>query len=294
MLKLEFHIFKNITTNVMKKILLIVCLFLLIYACGKDSEATLLLLNSTDKSSNNAETYLLEEFNSAVSASDGESADTSADFHNTNSVVPDGASVNGNKYLALGDSYTIGESVDTAQRWPVQLLDKLSKANSKINDLEIIARTGWTALQLKDATSETIKEPPYGLVSLLIGVNDQFQGQDAESFRPNFISLIDRAIKLSGNKKERVFVLSIPDWGATLFAKSFEGNEITKQINRFNTIIKFETEGRNVKFYNITTISRKALNDFSLLSDDNLHPSGKMYAQWVALIEKDILSINFN
>nr|AOE10350.1 lysophospholipase L1 and related esterases [uncultured bacterium] len=294
MLKLEFHIFKNITTNVMKKILLIVCLFLLIYACGKDSEATLLLLNSTDKSSNNAETYLLEEFNSAVSASDGESADTSADFHNTNSVVPDGASVNGNKYLALGDSYTIGESVDTAQRWPVQLLDKLSKANSKINDLEIIARTGWTALQLKDATSETIKEPPYGLVSLLIGVNDQFQGQDAESFRPNFISLIDRAIKLSGNKKERVFVLSIPDWGATLFANSFEGNEITKQINRFNTIIKFETEGRNVKFYNITTISRKALNDFSLLSDDNLHPSGKMYAQWVALIEKDILSINFN
>ena len=294
MLKLEFHIFKNITTNVMKKILLIVCLFLLIYACGKDSEATLLLLNSTDKSSNNAETYLLEEFNSAVSASDGESADTSADFHNTNSVVPDGASVNGNKYLALGDSYTIGESVDTAQRWPVQLLDKLSKANSKINDLEIIARTGWTALQLKDATSETIKEPPYGLVSLLIGVNDQFQGQDAESFRPNFISLIDRAIKLSGNKKERVFVLSIPDWGATLFANSFEGNEITKQINRFNTIIKFETEGRNVKFYNITPISRKALNDFSLLSDDNLHPSGKMYAQWVALIEKDILSINFN
>ena len=294
MLKLEFHIFKNITTNVMKKILLIVCLFLLIYACGKDSEATLLLLNSTDKSSNNAETYLLEEFNSAVSASDGESADTSADFHNTNSVVPDGASVNGNKYLALGDSYTIGESFDTAQRWPVQLLDKLSKANSKINDLEIIARTGWTALQLKDATSETIKEPPYGLVSLLIGVNDQFQGQDAESFRPNFISLIDRAIKLSGNKKERVFVLSIPDWGATLFANSFEGNEITKQINRFNTIIKFETEGRNVKFYNITTISRKALNDFSLLSDDNLHPSGKMYAQWVALIEKDILSINFN
>jgi lysophospholipase L1-like esterase len=294
MLKLEFHIFKNITINVMKKILLIVCLFLLIYACGKDSEATLLLLNSTDKSSNNAETYLLEEFNSAVSASGGESADTSGDFHNTNSVVPDGASVNGNKYLALGDSYTIGESVDTAQRWPVQLLDKLSKANSKINDLEIIARTGWTALQLKDATSETIKEPPYGLVSLLIGVNDQFQGQDAESFRPNFISLIDRAIKLSGNKKERVFVLSIPDWGATLFANSFEGSEITKQINRFNTIIKFETEGRNVKFYNITTISRKALNDFSLLSDDNLHPSGKMYAQWVALIEKDILSINFN
>lgn len=294
MLKLEFHIFKNITINVMKKILLIVCLFLLIYACGKDSEATLLLLNSTDKSSNNPETYLLEEFNSAVSASGGESADTSGDFHNTNSVVPDGASVNGNKYLALGDSYTIGESVDTAQRWPVQLLDKLSKANSKINDLEIIARTGWTALQLKDATSETIKEPPYGLVSLLIGVNDQFQGQDAESFRPNFISLIDRAIKLSGNKKERVFVLSIPDWGATLFANSFEGSEITKQINRFNTIIKFETEGRNVKFYNITTISRKALNDFSLLSDDNLHPSGKMYAQWVALIEKDILSINFN
>ena len=294
MLKLEFHIFKNITINVMKKILLIVCLFLFIYACGKDSEATLLLLNSTDKSSNNPETYLLEEFNSAVSASGGESADTSGDFHNTNSVVPDGASVNGNKYLALGDSYTIGESVDTAQRWPVQLLDKLSKANSKINDLEIIARTGWTALQLKDATSETIKEPPYGLVSLLIGVNDQFQGQDAESFRPNFISLIDRAIKLSGNKKERVFVLSIPDWGATLFANSFEGSEITKQINRFNTIIKFETEGRNVKFYNITTISRKALNDFSLLSDDNLHPSGKMYAQWVALIEKDILSINFN
>ena len=229
--------------------------------------------------------------NSAVSAS---IVWFCADFHNTNSVVPDGASVNGNKYLALGDSYTIGESVDTAQRWPVQLLDKLSKANSKINDLEIIARTGWTALQLITATAELTLEPPYGLVSLLIGVNNQFQGQLAENFRPSFIELIDQAVILSGNIKERVFVLSIPDWGATPFANSLQRSEITKQINEFNSIIKYEAEQRNVKFYNITDISRKALNDFSLLSDDNLHPSGKMYAQWVSLIEKDILSINFN
>tara|TARA_B110001452_G_scaffold118263_1_gene98113 strand:- start:33 stop:1127 length:1095 start_codon:yes stop_codon:yes gene_type:complete len=201
---------------------------------------------------------------------------------------------NKNKYLALGDSYTIGESVDVKQKWPVQLLDKLSKVNSEINELEIIAQTGWTAQQLITATAELTLEPPYGLVSLLIGVNNQFQGQLAENFRPSFIELIDRAIILSGNIKERVFVLSIPDWGATPFANSLQRSEITKQINEFNGIIKYEAEQRNVKFYNITDISRNALNDLSLIANDNLHPSGKMYAQWVSLIEKDILSINFS
>ena len=201
---------------------------------------------------------------------------------------------NKNKYLALGDSYTIGESVDVKQKWPVQLLDKLSKVNSEINELEIIAQTGWTAQQLITATAESTLEPPYGLISLLIGVNNQFQGQLAENFRPSFIELIDRAVILSGNIKERVFVLSIPDWGATPFANSLQRSEITKQINEFNSIIKYETEQRNVKFYNITDISRNALNDLSLIANDNLHPSGKMYAQWVSLIEKDILSINFS
>ena len=201
---------------------------------------------------------------------------------------------NKNKYLALGDSYTIGESVDVKQKWPVQLLDKLSKVNSEINELEIIAQTGWTAQQLITATAELTLEPPYGLVSLLIGVNNQFQGQLAENFRPSFIELIDRAVILSGNIKERVFVLSIPDWGATPFANSLQRSEITKQINEFNSIIKYEAEQRNVKFYNITDISRNALNDLSLIANDNLHPSGKMYAQWVSLIEKDILSINFS
>ena len=201
---------------------------------------------------------------------------------------------NKNKYLALGDSYTIGESVDVKQKWPVQLLDKLSKVNSEINELEIIAQTGWTAQQLITATAESTLEPPYGLISLLIGVNNQFQGQLAENFRPSFIELIDRAVILSGNIKERVFVLSIPDWGATPFANSLQRSEITKQINEFNSIIKYEAEQRNVKFYNITDISRNALNDLSLIANDNLHPSGKMYAQWVSLIEKDILSINFS
>ena len=201
---------------------------------------------------------------------------------------------NKNKYLALGDSYTIGEAVDVKQKWPVQLLDKLSKVNSEINELEIIAQTGWTAQQLITATAESTLEPPYGLISLLIGVNNQFQGQLAENFRPSFIELIDRAVILSGNIKERVFVLSIPDWGATPFANSLQRSEITKQINEFNSIIKYEAEQRNVKFYNITDISRNALNDLSLIANDNLHPSGKMYAQWVSLIEKDILSINFS
>ena len=201
---------------------------------------------------------------------------------------------NKNKYLALGDSYTIGESVDVKQKWPVQLLEKLSKVNSEINELEIIAQTGWTAQQLITATAESTLEPPYGLVSLLIGVNNQFQGQLAENFRPSFIELIDRAVILSGNIKERVFVLSIPDWGATPFANSLERDEITKQINEFNNIIKYEADQRNIKFYNITDISRNALNDLSLIANDNLHPSGKMYAQWVSLIEKDILSINFS
>ena len=303
----------------LRSLLLIFSLFLLINSCSKDNpipdvtKFTLIVTTSEGGSVNDGGTYdegtevtITATPNEGYEFIGWEGNDSSNSdltiFLNSNQTLNALFAVfvqgevfdNKNKYLALGDSYTIGESVDVKESWPVQLLDKLSKVNSEINNLEVIAQTGWTAQELIAAIEDSTLEPPYGLVSLLIGVNNQFQGQLAENFRPSFIELIDQAVILSGNIKERVFVLSIPDWGATPFANSLERDEITKQINEFNNIIKYEADQRNIKFYNITDISRNALNDLSLVANDNLHPSGKMYARWLALIEKDILSINFS
>ena len=260
----------------LRSLLLIFSLFLLINSCSKDNpipdvtKFTLIVTASEGGSVNDGGTYdegtevtITATPNEGYEFIGWEGNDSSNSdltiFLNSNQTLNALFAVfvqgevfnNKNKYLALGDSYTIGESVDVKQKWPVQLLDKLSKVNSEINELEIIAQTGWTAQQLITATAELTLEPPYGLVSLLIGVNNQFQGQLAENFRPSFIELIDRAVILSGNIKERVFVLSIPDWGATPFANSLERDEITKQINEFNNIIKYEADQRNIKFYNI-------------------------------------------
>lgn len=188
------------------------------------------------------------------------------------------------KFLALGDSYTIGQSVPVAERWPVQLIEKLKKEKDfSTDEPRIIATTGWRTDQLKAAIQNAaIATGTYNLVSLLIGVNNQYQGRSVDVYAQEFEELLQMAIDLAGSK-ERVFVLSIPDYGYTPFGKSNQ-TTISTQLDEFNRINKNITERKGVLYINITDISRLGLQDPELVAGDRLHPSGKMYKAWVERI----------
>ncbi|MEE4214264.1 MAG: SGNH/GDSL hydrolase family protein, partial [Bacteroidales bacterium] len=194
-------------------------------------------------------------------------------------------------YLALGDSYTIGESVEEQLRWPVQLVERLREDNVKINDAEIIARTGWTTDELMRAVDAAEPGNEYDLVSLLIGVNNQYRGRDLSNFREELAELIDIAVRSADSVASRVIVLSIPDWGVMPFAEGRDRGEIAGEIDAFNRVVNEECSYAGVKFYDITAISRKAANDPSLVAGDGLHPSGKMYSMWVDLIYNDVYQL---
>jgi lysophospholipase L1-like esterase len=196
---------------------------------------------------------------------------------------------NGLSYLALGDSYTIGESVAESERWPVQLSKSLAKNGVEVASPQIIAQTGWTTDELKEKiVSENITKT-YDLVSLLIGVNNQYRGRSVEQFQKEFIELLEIAIKFAGNKSEQVFVVSIPDWGITPFGGKGQNKTISEQIDLYNKVKKEETDKKGILFIDITPISRLAINDISLIAKDGLHPSEKMYRQWVEKILPELL-----
>lgn len=201
---------------------------------------------------------------------------------------------NTSKFLALGDSYTIGQSVEVNERWPVQFLKELKATTNVIDTLQIIAQTGWRVDQLKEAMNSSDLEPPYGIVSLLIGVNNQYQGQNANDFRPEFIEILEKSLKLVENRTERLFVISIPDWGASPYGFGFDRAKVSKEINEFNSVVKEESEKRGLRYFDITTISRRALIDRTLIASDGLHPSGKMYKLWVDKMIPIISKINFD
>ena len=202
--------------------------------------------------------------------------------------------INTSKFLALGDSYTIGASVTVEERWPVQFLNELKLYTSAIDTLQIIATSGWRVDQLKYGMDNSNLEPPYGLVSLLIGVNNQYQGQNANDFRPEFIEILEKSLKLVNNRKERFFVISIPDWGASPYGLVFDRAKVSKEIDEFNSVVKEESEKRGLRYFDITAISRRALIDRTLIASDGLHPSGEMYKLWVDKMIPEISKINFD
>lgn len=183
-------------------------------------------------------------------------------------------------YLALGDSYTIGESVKESERWPVQLAKALTKKGVKVSSPLIIATTGWRTDNLKEAIVNAKLKNQYDLVSLLIGVNNQYQGKPASQYAVEFEALLKMAIQLARGKASNVFVVSIPDYGYTPFGLA-KKESISKQIDEFNAINQRIAEQYKVAWYNITDISRQGLIDPSLVAEDGLHPSGKMYTLWV-------------
>ncbi|NOT73805.1 MAG: SGNH/GDSL hydrolase family protein [Cyclobacteriaceae bacterium] len=187
------------------------------------------------------------------------------------------------KFLALGDSYTIGESVSESDRWPEQLAKVLQSKGEKIERPHIIGVTGWRTDQLKKAIEEAHLKNEYGLVSLLIGVNNQYQNKSVESYIPEFEELLQMAITLAGGKKENVFVVSIPDYGYTLFGKPRQP-EITKAIDLYNDANRSITKKLGVKYVNITDLTRQGLDKPEYVAGDGLHPSGIMYSLWVERI----------
>jgi lysophospholipase L1-like esterase len=182
--------------------------------------------------------------------------------------------------LALGDSYTIGESVPEGERWPMQLAAMLAKRGLALEPPLIIARTGWTTDELAAAIAERKPTGPFQLVTLLIGVNNQYRGRDAENYRQEFRALLDQAVGFAGHRADRVIVLSIPDWGVTPSAEGRDRAKIAGEIDYFNRINWEEATRVGAHYVDVTPISRRAAREPRLVADDGLHPSGEMYRQW--------------
>lgn len=184
-------------------------------------------------------------------------------------------------YLALGDSYTIGEKVAEQDRWPVMLADSLNNLGYSFSEPQILAVTGWTTLDLKKWVKKANIKETFNLVSLLIGVNNQYRGYDIGLYKRDFSLLLSKAVELAGNRPDHVLVLSIPDYGVTPFAKNKNPSKISREIERYNEINKIISDQIGVLYVDITAISKKAGKDETLLAEDKLHPSGKMYGEWV-------------
>ena len=187
------------------------------------------------------------------------------------------------RYLALGDSYTIGEAVAETDCWPNQLTRKLATEGIR-TDVTIIARTGWTVNELWQGIHLNPPEGTYDLVTLLIGVNDQYRGYPAAGYRDDFQFILNIALEYAGGDPDRVIVLSIPDWGMTPFAAGRDTQMIAEEIDQFNSINREEAEKAGVHYVDITPISRTVTAESDLVAVDGLHPSGRMYAEWVDLV----------
>ena len=194
------------------------------------------------------------------------------------------AGTKGKRYLALGDSYTIGEAVATDQRFPVQLQQRLAATGKPIDLPEIIARTGWTTDELAEGIRQANPQGNFDLVTLLIGVNNQYRGRDTAEYRRQFRNLLIQAVGFAGNQVSRVIVLSIPDYGKTPFGQNRDPARIAREIDNFNRINREETLNMKATYIDITPISRRGLDDPGLVAPDGLHPSGKMYGLWVELL----------
>lgn len=186
------------------------------------------------------------------------------------------------RFLALGDSYTIGQGVAVADRWPEQLLDSLQTRGYVSDTLAIIATTGWRTDQLLNALAgKRLEDKQFNMVSLLIGVNNQYQNRPIGQYRPQLEALIDSALRYVGGQTQRLFVLSIPDYAYTPFGQQGNPWTISQQIDLYNHIKQSVCDSLGIAYFNITEISRQGLNDPALVANDQLHPSGKQYGLWV-------------
>jgi lysophospholipase L1-like esterase len=200
-------------------------------------------------------------------------------------------------YLALGDSYTIGEQVPIADSFPYQAIQLLRKEDLRTENVthvyatpEIIAKTGWTTDELTDAIGQTIFLPKYDIVSLLIGVNNQYRGRAVEEFKNEFEILLQMAIQFAGGISKNVYVLSIPDWGLTPFAKDRNAETISAEIDSYNKACQEIAAKLNTHYIDITDKQRADVKNSAFLATDGLHPSGLEYKKWAEKLCQLILS----
>lgn len=189
------------------------------------------------------------------------------------------------RYLALGDSYSIGEGVPADARWPMQLARRLRADGIALEDPRIIATTGWTTDELSAAMDAAEPLGEWDFVSLLVGVNDQYRGRDAESFRAAFATLLERAIRLARHRADRVLVLTIPDWGVTPFGAQSgrDRAQIAAQLDAYNAVVRDASRHRGAALVDIAAVSRRVGGEPAMLAADGLHPSAALYSEWTAL-----------
>ncbi len=195
------------------------------------------------------------------------------------------------RMLALGDSYTIGEGVSQSLSWPIQLRDALQAKGYLIEEFTTLAQTGWTTSDLLTAINANNPTGSFDLVTLLIGVNNQYQAGDIEIYRTEFRTLLGLAAKFAGRDPSKILVISIPDWGGTPFNKDRDPHKISAGIDQFNMVIHRECLAAEIQTLDITCLSRQAPADPAMLAPDGLHPSGELYALWVELILPNTLKI---
>jgi lysophospholipase L1-like esterase len=213
-------------------------------------------------------------------------------------MFPHGMPKADHRYLALGDSYTIGEGVAPEQRWPAQWVTALRAHGVRISDPKFIARTGWTTDELSAALDQAeqtahLRDKPFDLVSLLIGVNNQYRGRSVSSYAEEFAALLKRAIAYADGNQTRVVVLSIPDWGATLFARSEpmgrSAQKIAGEIDAYNDAAQKICAAAKVRFVDITNSTRSGAIGGQRLVADGLHPNGEEYALWVQQLMREFV-----
>jgi lysophospholipase L1-like esterase len=197
-------------------------------------------------------------------------------------------------YLALGDSYTIGEKVAERDNFPHQTVALLNQNQKRFDAPAIIAKTGWTTDELQHQLAQTRLAIPFDIVTLLIGVNNQYRGRSVDEYSVQFEELLQQAIAYAGGKADHVIVLSIPDWGVTPFATDRDRKQIAVEIDNFNATNQKIALQYQVHYIDITPFTRAAATDLSLIAEDGLHPSGKDYKRWAELVAKKIGEIITN
>ena len=186
-------------------------------------------------------------------------------------------------FIALGDSYTIGEGVNEDERWPNQFVDVAYENGVDFDQPIIIAETGWKTYDLLNAINQTNFTKKYDYISLLIGVNNQFNSRPIDEFEEDLNKLMDEMKRIKKNDGS-IIIISIPDWGYTPFGESSDMSDISEQINLFNSSLRKFATTNGLKYVDVTEISRRGINEPDLITNDNLHPSGIMYLEWAKKI----------
>jgi lysophospholipase L1-like esterase len=193
-------------------------------------------------------------------------------------------------YLALGDSYTIGEGVPLYESYPYQAIQMLRSWGISLHAPEIVARSGWTTSELASHLEHTILNTSYDIASLLIGVNNQYRGLSANIYDYEFEQLLSRCLSLTEGS-ERVVVLSVPNWGLTPFANGLDKVRISREIAGFNELNRGISEKYKVIYIDITSGSPETTDDLTFLTGDGLHPSGKAYRRWASMLAEDVKKV---